>query len=140
MNWFAELMVLGFISLLLTFGQNYISKVCIPMKYGRTMLPCLPMHERPAGHPTEQALEPHSTDHEPPAAEHEPTTTGEHEPTPTKPAGEGEPKGEHHRRLLSFERRVLSGGGGGPGCKPVINLTLYPIPCKRTVGEKQICC
>ncbi|KAH6799776.1 Seven transmembrane MLO family protein [Perilla frutescens var. hirtella] len=35
-----ELMVLGFISLLLTFGQNYITRVCIPEKYSRTMLPC----------------------------------------------------------------------------------------------------
>ncbi|XP_058780835.1 MLO-like protein 9 [Vicia villosa] len=115
----AELMVLGFISLLLTFGQNYISKVCIPMKYGSTMLPCLPMHERVGGNPNEHALEPHSPDHEPPGSgEHEPATTGEHEATPTKPAAEGEAKGEHHRRLLSYERRVLAGGGGGPGCKP----------------------
>ncbi|KAJ7966994.1 MLO-like protein [Quillaja saponaria] len=36
----AELMVLGFISLLLTFGQSYISKMCIPTKYADTMLPC----------------------------------------------------------------------------------------------------
>ncbi|CAK8569203.1 unnamed protein product [Lathyrus sativus] len=116
----AELMVLGFISLLLTFGQNYISKVCIPMKYGTTMLPCLPMHERVADHPNEHALtdhEPTPTDHEPTPTDHEPTPT-DHEPTPTKPAEEGESNGEHHRRLLSYERRVLSGGGGGPGCKP----------------------
>lgn len=33
-------MVLGFISLLLTFGQNYISDMCIPEKYADTMLPC----------------------------------------------------------------------------------------------------
>lgn len=36
----AELMVLGFISLLLTFGQNYISNICIPLKLANTMLPC----------------------------------------------------------------------------------------------------
>ncbi|XP_072979467.1 MLO-like protein 9 [Typha angustifolia] len=36
----AELMVLGFISLLLTFGQNYISKICIPVEAADTMLPC----------------------------------------------------------------------------------------------------
>ncbi|KAH7523382.1 hypothetical protein FEM48_Zijuj06G0004900 [Ziziphus jujuba var. spinosa] len=35
-----ELMVLGFISLLLTFGQTYIAKICIRSKYGDTMLPC----------------------------------------------------------------------------------------------------
>ncbi|OWM81163.1 hypothetical protein CDL15_Pgr007194 [Punica granatum] len=35
-----ELMVLGFISLLLTFGQSFISKICIPERYADTMLPC----------------------------------------------------------------------------------------------------
>ncbi|XP_028075662.1 MLO-like protein 9 isoform X4 [Camellia sinensis] len=35
-----ELMVLGFISLLLTFGQIYIANVCIPTKLADTMLPC----------------------------------------------------------------------------------------------------
>lgn len=33
-------MILGFISLLLTFGQNYISKICIPSDLADTMLPC----------------------------------------------------------------------------------------------------
>jgi Mlo family len=36
----AELMILGFISLLLVFFQNYISKICIPESVGNTMLPC----------------------------------------------------------------------------------------------------
>ncbi|KAL0322823.1 UNVERIFIED_CONTAM: MLO-like protein 9 [Sesamum angustifolium] len=36
----AELMILGFISLLLTFGQNFISKICVPEHIGNTMLPC----------------------------------------------------------------------------------------------------
>ncbi|XP_021717759.1 MLO-like protein 9 [Chenopodium quinoa] len=36
----AELMVLGFISLLLTFGQNYIISICIPLELADTMLPC----------------------------------------------------------------------------------------------------
>ncbi|EPS58576.1 hypothetical protein M569_16238, partial [Genlisea aurea] len=36
----AELMILGFISLILTFGQNYITRICIPEKVGNTMLPC----------------------------------------------------------------------------------------------------
>nr|CAD1830652.1 unnamed protein product [Ananas comosus var. bracteatus] len=36
----AELMVLGFISLLLTFGQNYISRICITEEAADTMLPC----------------------------------------------------------------------------------------------------
>ncbi|KAG6499181.1 hypothetical protein ZIOFF_038937 [Zingiber officinale] len=35
-----ELMILGFISLLLTFGQTYISKICIPDSIADTMLPC----------------------------------------------------------------------------------------------------
>ena len=37
---FAELMILGFISLLLTFGQDYIAKICIPLNVVETMLPC----------------------------------------------------------------------------------------------------
>ncbi|KAK4261623.1 hypothetical protein QN277_004591 [Acacia crassicarpa] len=36
----SELMLLGFISLLLTFGQTYILKICIPEKVADTMLPC----------------------------------------------------------------------------------------------------
>ncbi|KDP43787.1 hypothetical protein JCGZ_22414 [Jatropha curcas] len=36
----SELIVLGFISLLLTFGQTYITKICIPQKVADTMLPC----------------------------------------------------------------------------------------------------
>nr|XP_043606837.1 MLO-like protein 8 [Erigeron canadensis] len=36
----AELMVLGFISLLLTFSQYYIVKICIPDSIADTMLPC----------------------------------------------------------------------------------------------------
>lgn len=36
----AELMILGFISLLLTFGQTYIIKICISQKVADTMLPC----------------------------------------------------------------------------------------------------
>lgn len=45
----AELMVLGFISLLLTFGQSYIADICIPMKYANTMLPCRLMSEEGHG-------------------------------------------------------------------------------------------
>ncbi|KAI4327863.1 hypothetical protein L6164_020275 [Bauhinia variegata] len=36
----AELMILGFISLLLTFGQNYILRICISQKLADNMLPC----------------------------------------------------------------------------------------------------
>ncbi|WOL05873.1 MLO-like protein 9 isoform X1 [Canna indica] len=41
----AELMILGFISLLLTFGQNYIAQICIPYKLANTMLPC-PLNDK----------------------------------------------------------------------------------------------
>ncbi|KAI8536750.1 hypothetical protein RHMOL_Rhmol10G0281200 [Rhododendron molle] len=37
---FAELMLLGFISLLITAGTNPISKICISLKFGDIMLPC----------------------------------------------------------------------------------------------------
>ncbi|KAL4645766.1 hypothetical protein ACB092_02G257200 [Castanea dentata] len=36
----AELMILGFISLLLTFGQSYIARICLPLKVLDNMLPC----------------------------------------------------------------------------------------------------
>eukprot|EP01018_Ginkgo_biloba_P040637 Gb_40309 [translate_table: standard] len=36
----AELMLLGFISLLLTVGQEHISKICISKSLGDSMLPC----------------------------------------------------------------------------------------------------
>ncbi|KAD7477334.1 hypothetical protein R6Q59_003353 [Mikania micrantha] len=36
----AELMILGFISLILTFSQYYIAKICIPDSVADTMLPC----------------------------------------------------------------------------------------------------
>jgi len=36
----AELMILGFISLILVFSQYYIAKICIPVKVADTMLPC----------------------------------------------------------------------------------------------------
>ncbi|XP_038972433.1 MLO protein homolog 1-like [Phoenix dactylifera] len=41
----AELMLLGFISLLLTIGQAPISKICIPAKAGDIMLPCKKAHD-----------------------------------------------------------------------------------------------
>ncbi|XP_042507053.1 MLO-like protein 8 isoform X2 [Macadamia integrifolia] len=41
-------MVLGFISLILTFGQSYISRICIPLKFANTMLPCPSMSEEMA--------------------------------------------------------------------------------------------
>ncbi|XP_062165405.1 MLO-like protein 9 [Alnus glutinosa] len=79
-----ELMVLGFISLLLTFGQSYISRICIPIKVADTMLPCPlrggGLHQEPQNEPQK---------------------------------GEG----EHHRKLLRYDRRYLAAEGGGPGCK-----------------------
>ena len=36
----AELMILGFISLILTFGQTYFAKICVPQDVAVTMLPC----------------------------------------------------------------------------------------------------
>lgn len=40
LNWHAELMLLGFISLLLTVGTKPITKICIPAKAAGFMLPC----------------------------------------------------------------------------------------------------
>ncbi|KAG6517553.1 hypothetical protein ZIOFF_020946 [Zingiber officinale] len=38
----AELMILGFISLLLTFSQDQIAKICVPKAIADSMLPCRP--------------------------------------------------------------------------------------------------
>ncbi|CAN1785428.1 MLO-like protein 8 [Linum perenne] len=51
----AELMVLGFISLLLTFLQNFILKICIPVEVANSMLPCQAEIE----HKTEEEEEHH---------------------------------------------------------------------------------
>lgn len=77
----AELMILGFISLLLTFGQNYIIKICIPTKVANTMLPCAAVK----GDKLQDGVD----------------------------------EGEHHRRLLWYERRVLAAAGGAVSCKEV---------------------
>lgn len=82
-------MVLGFISLLLTFGQNYIAEICIPSRYANTMLPC---PYRGKSHQSSHGIEP-----------------DEHE----------EDAHDHHRRLLWYEHRRLSGGGHIESCKPV---------------------
>ncbi|XP_019186715.1 PREDICTED: MLO-like protein 9 [Ipomoea nil] len=92
-----ELMVLGFISLLLTFGQSYIAKICIPEAAGNTMLPCL-IHDEHVEH---QA--PGHGEHAP-SGEH-----GEHAPPEDEHQEPAEAGGEHHRRLLWSMRRVLSG-------------------------------
>lgn len=101
-------MILGFISLLLTFGQSYISKMCIPMKYANTMLPCVPPKHPEGGHEIEDQ------GHGPP----------QEDGAAGAGAGAGDAEGEHHRRLLSYERRFLGGGGGGNACKMVIKHTL----------------
>ncbi|KAI4336685.1 hypothetical protein L6164_015181 [Bauhinia variegata] len=83
-----ELMVLGFISLLLTFGQSYISRVCIPAKYENTMLPCRIKHESGA-------------------------TNGE-----AAHAGGGEHRRRLlYAYANAYGRRILGGGSKGPGCK-----------------------
>lgn len=82
-------MVLGFISLLLTFGQSYMAKVCIPSRYANTMLPCPYRGNAPK---TSHGIEPE-----------------EHE----------EESDDHHRRLLWYEHRHLAGGGTVESCKTV---------------------
>ncbi|KAG6434878.1 hypothetical protein SASPL_106522 [Salvia splendens] len=81
-------MVLGFISLLLTFGQTYITQVCIPEKISETMLPCEFKEKN-----------------------HEEGGGGADAKAPSQEAA-------HRRRLLSHTRRMLGGGGAdsAKGC------------------------
>ncbi|KAJ8762208.1 hypothetical protein K2173_007364 [Erythroxylum novogranatense] len=100
-----ELMVLGFISLLLTFSQGYVSQWCILERYGNTMLPCPRKHSRKDYHG--------GAAHADAFAAH------------AEGAAHAD-KGGHHRRLLWYDRRSLAGGGGGATCKegyvPLISL------------------
>ncbi|XP_012073856.1 MLO-like protein 9 [Jatropha curcas] len=89
----AELMVLGFISLLLTFSQSYIAGMCIKERYANTMLPCPKKVHDDHVHDDHD----HGHDH------HDLLTTEE---------------AHHHRRLLWHERRFLGGGGNSVGCGP----------------------
>lgn len=47
-------MVLGFISLLLTFGQSYIARICIPIDVANTMLPCKSDSEKDTSESSEE--------------------------------------------------------------------------------------
>lgn len=91
-----ELMVLGFISLLLTFGQNYIVMICISEKIADTMLPC-PIRGS-TGHGTDKGAGADGAE---------------------KGGSIGGGESEHHRRLLWYEQRMLAGGSPGRGCESV---------------------
>ncbi|KAL5778392.1 hypothetical protein ACOSP7_011318 [Xanthoceras sorbifolium] len=89
----AELMLLGFISLLLTVGSTLIYKICIPAHYGKYMLPCK--------YKSEKSYEDDDDDNQ----------------------GKGSSGDDHERKLLFYAgdvmspRRVLAApGGGGDYC------------------------
>ncbi|KAK4428307.1 MLO-like protein 5 [Sesamum alatum] len=101
----AELMILGFISLLLTFGQNYIAKICIPVSFSNTMLPCDFKDHEIQDH--------HGGDHH----------GGDHHGA--DPHGGDHHGGDHHRRLLWYDHRILMDeppGGCSPGKVPLVSL------------------
>ncbi|CAK7345997.1 unnamed protein product [Dovyalis caffra] len=86
----AELMLLGFISLLLTVGTRTILKICIPAKYADAMLPCKNDYEED---------------------NYKDKNVG-------KGGGEYDHEGDSKRKLLSFAGnvampRVLAAAGGG---------------------------
>ncbi|KAK8554823.1 hypothetical protein V6N13_118504 [Hibiscus sabdariffa] len=95
-----ELMVLGFISLLLTFGQSYISQICIPDEVADTMLFCPKKHAHGEGHGEGEG---HGNQEE--GSGHGAQAEGE----------------EHHRRLLFYAdaRRFLSGAESSAACGKV---------------------
>ena len=98
----AELMVLGFISLLLVFGQNYIIKICISEAAADTMLPC----KLKAG--TYDAITGKDHSHDPGAVPDAKHGGGGHEAA--QPGG-GHEAAEH----LAFFNFNASEGGGGRG-------------------------
>ncbi|CAI9115194.1 OLC1v1016033C1 [Oldenlandia corymbosa var. corymbosa] len=142
-----ELMVLGFISLLLTFGQNYIAQICIPDHVANTMLPCpLPPALRHGNNapPMVEGEHPPAVEGKGPPeveGEHSPTGKGEAPPATPKVEGgdhppgnpskiEGEPPpgvaAEPHRRLLYYEHRFLAADAKAKSCQkghvPVISI------------------
>ncbi|THG22396.1 hypothetical protein TEA_012616 [Camellia sinensis var. sinensis] len=96
-----KLMVLGFISLLLTFGQHYIANICIPIKLADTMFPC-PMKHPPQHHGPELNL-PHEPDEL--NAPHEPKHVPDEHNLPLDPKHEPEHVAEHHRKENIFIRQ-----------------------------------
>ncbi|XP_030498064.1 MLO-like protein 9 [Cannabis sativa] len=90
-----ELMVLGFISLIMTFGQNYIARICVPTHSSVIMLPC----------PLSSNDNSYEVGHEPE------TKGGEHE--------------HHRKLLWFERRYLASGSVGPgckPGYVPLISL------------------
>ncbi|CAL1383626.1 unnamed protein product [Linum trigynum] len=98
-----ELMVLGFISLTLTFSQNYIAQICVPSKYANSMLPCDLSHT--GGHDLGDVAGPDKAG------------GGEHKEG-AEAAVAAAAAAENHRKLLWYERRELSGHGGPIHCDP----------------------
>ncbi|WVZ78370.1 hypothetical protein U9M48_026093 [Paspalum notatum var. saurae] len=107
-----ELMVLGFISLLLVFGQNYIIKICISQEAAGTMLPCrleaLELGAKGGEHGGKQ---------EPAAADH---GGGKKKPEAAAEHGEAELPGkkkaeEHLGGGLAWPPPYYAAGGPGPG-------------------------
>ncbi|CAN1163077.1 MLO-like protein 5 [Linum perenne] len=108
-----ELMVLGFISLTLTFSQNYIAQICVPARYTRVMLPCAQGEHGGGEHGGGGGGE-HGGGG---GGEHGGGGGGEHGGAEAGVAAAAATMAaEHHRRLLFFERRFLSGHGGPVHC------------------------
>ncbi|KAK4364969.1 hypothetical protein RND71_016327 [Anisodus tanguticus] len=95
-----ELMVLGFISLLLTFGQKYIADICISERVADTMLPCPVQHVQLTVVPGQ-------------GGGHHAPGQGHHQDADDADAG------EHRRRLLWNHIRILAADSPGGGCKPI---------------------
>lgn len=84
-------MVLGFISLILTFAQQHIAQLCIPVSYANTMLPC-PYHK-----------------------------SEDHSGGGGKGGGGGGGGGHRRLLWYEQERRILAAGSMGAGCSKVRN-------------------
>ncbi|KAL4579128.1 hypothetical protein LXL04_015264 [Taraxacum kok-saghyz] len=100
----AELMLLGFLSLLLTVGTSYVAKICVPEKIGYKMLPCKAKHYN---------------------AGHEGKGGGDED-------GGGGDEGEHRRKLLNvagdmiFRRVLAASSKDGGSCSKVLGRNVGP--------------
>jgi mlo protein len=126
----AELMVLGFISLLLVFGQNYIIKICITEEAADTMLPCRLKKstieaETNADHPGVAGANAGVADHGGAHAEPVHFSLGVHPFTGAA--------------SFSVPHRMLSGGEANmkTKCPPVLIINTITIPI--TTSEQNLC-
>ncbi|KAF3781251.1 MLO-like protein 6 [Nymphaea thermarum] len=120
----SELMLMGFISLLVTVLQDPISQICIPERFGKIMLPC--------------------------RREVNQSSYGTKDESETNQSSDDSAEAFHSRKLLltgpsgADLRRILAGGGGGDKCgskaryQYIASLMIAKIPLVSSTAITQL--